>query len=61
MLPDEDVVKNLAELRTGNIIILNMSDKLGNIQELGKSFRRWVAKQHRFISAMSLGTWQQAT
>ena len=53
---DEDVVKNLAELRAGNIIILNMSDKLGNIQELGKSFRRWVAKkQHRFISAMSLG------
>lgn len=53
---DEDVVKALSELKTGNIIILNMSDKLGNIQELGKSFRRWVAKKnHRFISAMSLG------
>ncbi len=53
---DEDVVRNLSELRAGNIIILNMSDKLGNIQELGKSFRRWVAKKsHRFISAMSLG------
>jgi leucyl aminopeptidase (aminopeptidase T) len=33
-----------------------MSDKLGNIQELGKSFRKWAAKRnHRFISAMSLG------
>src|SRR3989338_9374023 len=53
---DDDVVKNLAELRQGNIIILNMSDKLGNIHQLGKSFRRWVAKKsHRFISAMSLG------
>ncbi len=53
---DEDVVKNLSELKPGNIIILNMSDKLGNIQELGKSFRRWVAKKsHRFVSAMSLG------
>lgn len=51
-----DVVSSLSELRPGNIIILNMSDKLGNIQELGKSFRRWVAKKkHRFISAMSLG------
>src|SRR3989344_5898409 len=53
---DDDVIKNLAELRQGNIIILNMSDKLGNIHQLGKSFRRWVAKKsHRFISAMSLG------
>ena len=53
---DPDVVKSLSELKQGNIVILNMSDKLGNIQELGKSFRRWVAKkQHRFVSAMSLG------
>ncbi|MBI4452320.1 aminopeptidase, partial [Candidatus Woesearchaeota archaeon] len=53
---DEIVVRNLSELRPGNIIILNMSDKLGNIKELGKSFRRWVAKKnHRFVSAMSLG------
>ena len=55
-ISDEAVVKNLSELKSGNIIILNMSDKLGNIQELGKSFRKWVAKRnHRFISAMSLG------
>ena len=53
---DEDVIRNLSELKTGNVIILNMSDKLGNILELGKSFRKWVAKKnHRFISAMSLG------
>ena len=53
---DEEVIHGLSDLKSGNIIILNMSDKLGNIQELGKSFRRWVAKKnHRFISAMSLG------
>ena len=53
---NEDVVRNLSELKSGNVIILNMSDKLGNIKELGKSFRRWVSKKnHRFISAMSLG------
>lgn len=55
-ISDEDVIRNLSELKGGNIIILNMSDKLGNIQDLGKSFRKWVAKKnHRFISAMSLG------
>ncbi len=55
-ISDDDVIHSLSDLKTGNIVILNMSDKLGNIKELGKSFRRWVAKkQHRFISAMSLG------
>ena len=53
---DEEVIGSLSGLKSGNVIILNMSDKLGNIQELGKSFRRWVAKKnHRFVSAMSLG------
>lgn len=53
---DEDVINSLAELKEGNIILLNMSDKLGNIKELGKSFRRWIKKKkHRFVSAMSLG------
>ena len=55
-ISDPDAIRSLSELKSGNIIILNMSDKRGNIQELGKSFRRWVAKKsHRFISAMSLG------
>ncbi len=55
-ISDEDVIRSLSELKEGNIIILNMSDKLGNIQQLGKSFRRWSSKKnHRFISAMSLG------
>jgi len=55
-LSDDDVIHSLSDLKSGNIIILNMSDKLGNIKELGKSFRRWVAKKnHRFVSAMSLG------
>tara|TARA_Y100000310_G_scaffold128407_1_gene127591 strand:+ start:5853 stop:6923 length:1071 start_codon:yes stop_codon:yes gene_type:complete len=55
-IADEDVVNSLSELPESNIIILNMSDKLGNIKDLGKSFRRWVKKKnHRFVSAMSLG------
>jgi len=55
-IADEDAVNSLSDLPEGNVIILNMSDKLGNIKELGKSFRRWVRKKnHRFVSAMSLG------
>jgi hypothetical protein len=53
---DDVVVSSLSELKEGNVVILNMSDKLGSIKELGKSFRRWVKKKdHRFVSAMSLG------
>ena len=55
-ISDEHVINSLSDLKSGNIIILNMSDKLGNIKELGKSFRRWISKKnHRFVSAMSLG------
>ena len=53
---DEDVISSLSDLPGSNVIILNLSDKLGNIKDLGKSFRRWVKKKnHRFVSAMSLG------
>src|SRR3989344_5026615 len=55
-IADNNVVSSLSELKEGNVIILNMSDKLGNIKALGKSVRRWVKKKnHRFVSAMSLG------
>jgi hypothetical protein len=53
---DEDIVNSLSELPDRNVIILNMSDKLGSIKDLGKSFRKWSKKKsHRFVSAMSLG------
>jgi aminopeptidase len=55
-MAEQHVVDSLSELPNRNVLILNMSDKLGNIKELGKSFRRWVKKKnHRFVSAMSLG------
>jgi|TARA_Y100000310_G_scaffold116452_1_gene115149 hypothetical protein len=53
---DQDVIDSLSGLPDKNIIILNLSDKLGSIKELGKSFRKWIKKKnHRFVSAMSLG------
>lgn len=55
-IADQSVIDSLSDLPDNNIIILNMSDKLGNIKDLGKSFRRWTKKKnHRFVSAMSLG------
>lgn len=52
---EDFVIEALTKLR-GGVIILNMSDKLGSIGDLGKSFRRFVKKKgHRFVSAMSLG------
>ncbi len=53
---DDVVTGSLSDLREGGVIFLNMSDKLGGIGELGKSFRKWAKKgKHRFVSAMSLG------
>ncbi|HIH05536.1 TPA: aminopeptidase [Candidatus Woesearchaeota archaeon] len=52
---EADVQQQLAELRQG-VILLSMSDKLGSIGELGKSFRKFIKKNnHRFVSAMGLG------
>ncbi|MBL7056363.1 aminopeptidase [Candidatus Woesearchaeota archaeon] len=53
---EEQIISSLSQLKEGNVIILNMSDKLGSMGDLGKSFRKWIKKKnHRFVSAMSLG------
>ncbi len=56
MRADDDVIDSLGELKENNIIFVNMSDKLGSINALGKSFRKMCqAKNHRFVSSLSLG------
>lgn len=53
---EEHIVDALAGLSEKNVLFLSMSDKLGSIGDLGKSFRKWSSKRkHRFVSAMSLG------
>jgi aminopeptidase len=55
-LADKEVIESLGELEENNVVFINMSDKLGGISELGKSFRKFCQKRrHRFISALSLG------
>src|SRR3989344_3071098 len=53
---DEEVQNAIAELREGNVIFTILSDKLGSLGKLGKSFRHLCkTKKHRFVSAPSLG------
>ena len=56
---DEDVVTNLGDLDDGNMVFVNVSNKIGALGDLGKSFRKFCQKKkHRYISAMSLGDLQ---
>lgn len=53
---DEDVIQSLENLEEGSVVIINGSDKLGSLEHLGKSFRKFcIKKKFRFVSAMSLG------
>lgn len=53
---EEDVVNALSELDDRSIIIMNLSDKLGRLGEIGKSFRKYcIKRKFRFVSASSLG------
>ncbi|MEA2037678.1 MAG: aminopeptidase [Nanoarchaeota archaeon] len=55
-IADKEITKSLESLDEENIVFVNMSDKLGSLGEVGKSFRKFCEKRkHRFISALSLG------
>ncbi|MAG08493.1 hypothetical protein CMO89_03400 [Candidatus Woesearchaeota archaeon] len=55
-LVDDIVASNLEAAEKGSIIVLNLSNKLGKMNGLGKSFRSMCKKnRHRFISTPSLG------
>ncbi len=55
-LIDNDVAEKLEGMEEGSIIILNLSNKLGRMKELGKSFRKMcLKKKYRFTSTTSLG------
>jgi len=53
---DSDVIEALNNLEEKNVVFVNMSDKVGSLKDLGKSFRKFCEKRkHRFVSALSLG------
>ncbi|MBN1274690.1 aminopeptidase [Candidatus Woesearchaeota archaeon] len=54
---DPVLIRKLKRLPRRSIIIVNVSNRLGTMEELGYSFRSFAKEQgHRFISASSLGT-----
>jgi aminopeptidase len=56
-ISEPQIAKKLSELPTQSIVILNASGKLGKMQQLGKSFRRFCKTQeHKFVSTTSLST-----
>ncbi|MCK4808615.1 MAG: aminopeptidase [Candidatus Aenigmarchaeota archaeon] len=53
---EEQVVSSLESLESGSVIILAISNRLGKINHIGKSFRAFVKdNNHRFASMPSLG------
>ncbi|MBW2983773.1 aminopeptidase [Candidatus Woesearchaeota archaeon] len=53
---DENIIDSLENLKEGNIIILNLSNRLGSIKDLGKSYRKFVKSHgHRFVSTPKIG------
>jgi len=55
-LAEEDVISSMEDLQEQSAVILNLSNKLGNLGDLGKSFRKLCKKKnYRFISSLGLG------
>ena len=53
---DKNVIAALEELPEGNIVILNLSNKLGSIKDISLSYRNYIKeKNHRFASTLSMG------
>ncbi|HLD43230.1 MAG TPA: hypothetical protein VJB08_04565 [Candidatus Nanoarchaeia archaeon] len=53
---DRDVIKALEALPSNSLVVVNISDRLGSMGRLGKSFRSYCKAQHLpFISMPSLG------
>ncbi len=53
---EDDVIESLQTLEEKNVVFVTVSDKLGALKDIGKSFRKFCEKKkHRFISALSLG------
>ena len=53
---DEEIISKMLSLPKKNVIIQIQSGKIGSLNQLGKSFRRFCKdNKHRFISTISLG------
>ncbi|MCF7871426.1 aminopeptidase [Candidatus Woesearchaeota archaeon] len=54
---DEILIKKLKEIPNKSILIINVSNRIGKLGNLGLSFRKYAKeKEHKFISSSSLGS-----
>ena len=54
-LAEDNIVKQLDKLPNNNIIVLMMSSKVGSLEGLGKSFRKFIKeREHRFVSTSNI-------
>lgn len=52
---DQEIIDELKYMPRRNVLMMNLSSKLGSIKEIGKSFRTFARQyEHRFISATNL-------
>jgi len=56
MHADENVIRELEVIENNQVVILSISNKLGRMKGMGKSFRTYCRDRgHRYISATGLG------
>lgn len=56
-IADEVMVSNFRKLPPKSVLILNMSDKIGKLDSVGLSFRKFCQdNKHRFLSSSSLAS-----
>ncbi len=54
---DEVLITTLRKLPKRSLIVMNVSNRVGNLGSLGKSFRKYCHNnEHKFITSSSLGT-----
>jgi len=54
---EDFIVESMCNLQDESVLVLALSDRLGKLKELGKSYRRFVySRGHRFVSMPSLGS-----
>ncbi|MFH1589731.1 MAG: aminopeptidase [archaeon] len=54
---DEVMIMSLKRLSPRSVIVMNVSNRIGKLSSLGKSFRRFCNdKKHKFITSSSLGS-----
>ncbi len=56
---DDVLVSKIRSLPKKSVLIINISNRVGNLQSVGKSLRNYIKEnQHRFVSSSSLGSIQ---